>query len=132
MIYLLDVNALLALIVEEHEFHERTLKWVKKAVTAETVFATCSITELRFLRVLLQLSDRITVPEAQKLLKLLKSSRELHFQFLVDDHGAEQLPEWVKRPKQVTDGHLAALAKAHGAILATLDERTRSAYVVPR
>jgi hypothetical protein len=42
-----------------------------------------------------------------------------------------QLPRWVKGPKQITDGHLLGLAKAHGAEMATLDERIPSALVIP-
>jgi len=46
--------------------------------------------------------------------------------------GLEHLPRWVKGPKQITDGHLLGLAKAHGAEMATLDERIRGALVIPR
>jgi uncharacterized protein len=130
--YLLDVNALLALGIQEHEFHARTAKWVKKAAAGDTAFASCAITELGFLRVLLQASYAgATVAQGQKLLELLKSSRQLRFQFLADDQDASHLPHWVKWPKQIADGHLAALAKAHGAALATLDEGIRGAHVIP-
>jgi predicted nucleic acid-binding protein len=133
MIFLLDVNALLALGIQEHEFHARTAKWVKRTTASETAFATCAITELGFLRVLLQASYAgATVAQGQKLLELLKSSRQLRFQFLVDDLDASWLPQWVKWPKQITDGHLAALAKSNGAVLATLDERIRGTFVIPR
>jgi predicted nucleic acid-binding protein len=133
VIYLLDVNALLALGIREHEFHARTAKWVKRAAAGETAFATCAITELGFLRVLLQASYAgATIAQGQKLLELLKSSGQLRFQFLVDDQDASHLPHWVKWPKQITDGHLVALAKAHDALLATLDERLRGAFVIPR
>jgi hypothetical protein len=133
MTYLLDVNALLALGIQEHEFHERTARWVKKAAAGGAAFATCAITELGFLRVLLQLPYAgATVAQGQKLLQLLKSSRQLRFPFLVDDQDAAQLPHWVKWPKQITDGHLIALAKAHDAVLATLDEGIRGAFVIPR
>jgi hypothetical protein len=133
MIYLLDVNALLAPGVREHEFHERTAKWVKRTAAAEdSSFATCAITELGFLRVLLQSAYAgYTVSLGTRLLEHLKS-RGLHFQFLIDDQCAAALPQWVKWPKQVTDGHLIALAKAHGAVLATLDEGIRGAFVIPR
>jgi predicted nucleic acid-binding protein len=132
MIYLLDVNALLALGILEHEFHQRTAKWIKKTAAGEATFATSAITELGFLRVLLQSSYAgATVGQGQKLLALLKSSGQLPFQFLVDDQDAVQLPQWVKWPNQVTGGHLVALAKAHGAVLATLDEKTRGAFLIP-
>jgi len=133
MTYLLDVNALLALGVRDHEFHERTAKWVKKAVADQSVFATCAITELGFLRVFFHVSRaRFTLQQAQTLLNRLKSAKELAFQFLVDDQGAADLPQWVRWPKQLTDGHLVALANAHAAILATLDESIRGAFVIPR
>jgi uncharacterized protein len=131
--YLLDVNALLALMVREHEFHARTTNWIRKAADREESFATCPITELGFLRVLLQASyGAATVQHGQRLLKLLKASSDYHFQFITDDQHAGNLPGWVQGPKQVTDGHLLALAKAHGIALATLDQTIRSAYLIPR
>jgi predicted nucleic acid-binding protein len=48
-----------------------------------------------------------------------------------DDSDAAMLPAWVKGPKQIMDGHLAALAKRHGARLATLDNGTPGAFVIP-
>lgn len=127
------MNALLALEIQEHEFHERTAKWVKKVSVGESAFATCAITELGFLRIFLQASHAgISVAQVQKLLAHLKSSQNVRFQFLVDDHDAVQLPAWVKWPKQITDGHLVTLAKAHGALLATLDEKIPGAFLIPR
>jgi hypothetical protein len=38
---------------------------------------------------------------------------------------------WVKTVKQTTDGHLAQLAKANGAILATLDRGIPGAFQIP-
>jgi len=38
---------------------------------------------------------------------------------------------WVKGPKQITDGHLAGLARVNGAVLATLDAGISSAMVIP-
>jgi uncharacterized protein len=131
MIYLLDVNALLALGIQEHEFHDRVSHWINKAVSAKHQFATCAITELGFLRVILESSyPNSTLPLAQKLLSLMKSSG--HFQFFADDQEATQLPHWVKWPKQLTDGHLLALAKARNGILTTLDEQIRGAFMIPR
>jgi uncharacterized protein len=132
MIYLLDVSALLALGIQEHEFHERTAIWLKKAATGGAAFATCAITELGFLRVLLQTSSGFTVAQGQKLLALMKSSRQFPFHFLADNLDVGQLPRWVKWPKQVTDGHLVALARAHDAVLATLDQKIRGAFLIPR
>ncbi|HEV2730208.1 MAG TPA: hypothetical protein VGV15_09255, partial [Terriglobales bacterium] len=53
------------------------------------------------------------------------------FEFIADNLGASDLPGWVKLAKQITDGHLVELAKANGAILATLDERIPGAFAIP-
>jgi predicted nucleic acid-binding protein len=52
MIYLLDVNALVALGFMNHEFHSRVASWVQSSNSNQ--LASCSITELGFLRVLAQ------------------------------------------------------------------------------
>jgi predicted nucleic acid-binding protein len=54
MKYLFDVNALVALGFLEHEFHLRVARWVS---TSTPSIATCSITELGFVRVLAQALD---------------------------------------------------------------------------
>ena len=133
MKYLLDTSALFALGVLEHEFHSRMNAWIKTLRRNEIPeLATCSITELGFLRILAQGPQyNITVEQGQKLLSNLKTSVPVYFTFLADDHGAADLPEWVKSAKQITDGHLAGLAKPHGAMLATLDERIPGAFVIP-
>jgi len=48
-----------------------------------------------------------------------------------DGHDVSYLPGWVKAPKQVTEGHLSHLAKANGALLATLDENIPGSYLIP-
>jgi len=132
MIYLLDVNALLALGIREHEFHQRTAKWVN-SFSEHDSFATCAISELGFFRVLLPSQYAgCAIALGQRLLAALRASRRLRFEFLADDQDAAQLPQSVKWPKQVTDGHLFALARAHGMVLATLDQGTRGAFLIPR
>ena len=61
----------------------------------------------------------------------LKRQGELPFEFIADDQDIYRLPPWVKSGRQTTDGHLAELAKAHDSVLATLDERIPSAFVIP-
>jgi len=51
--------------------------------------------------------------------------------FIPDDHDVSHIPAWVKTAKQTTDGHLAQLAKAKSAILATLNERIPGAFLIP-
>jgi len=129
--YLLDVNALVALGFIHHEFHDRMAGWVRAQQFPP--LATCSITELGFVRVLAQASDYgLTVAQARTLLLRLKKAAALPLAFIADSHDISHLPSWVKTPKQTTDGHLAQLASANDAVLATLDERIPGAYLIPQ
>ena len=130
MKYLLDVNALVALGVIHHEFHGRVAAWVRAQQFPP--LATCSITELGFVRVLAQApAYGFTVAQARTLLLRLKKANALPLTFIPDGHDVSHLPAWVKTPKQTTDGHLVQLAGANGAVLATLDERILGAYLIP-
>jgi uncharacterized protein len=133
MRYLLDVNALLALGFLQHEFHQRVGHWVRAwASKGLSELVTCSITELGFVRILAQAPQYgFTVAHARSLLLRLKTEKTLKFTFIPDDHDVSQLPGWVKTAKQITDGHLAQLAKANGAILATLDAGIPKAFLIP-
>jgi predicted nucleic acid-binding protein len=130
MKYLLDVNALVALGVVHHEFHERVATWVR--MQQFPILATCPITELGFVRVIAQApAYGLTVAQAKVLLLRLKRAKDLRLTFLPDGHDVSHLPAWVKSPKQTTDGHLEQLAVANAAVLATLDERIPGAYLIP-
>jgi len=133
MRYLLDVNALVALGFLQHEFHGRMAAWVRTQISKGTVeLATCSITELGFVRILTQAPQYgFTVAQARDLLLKLKAARVPKFTFLSDDHDISRLPAWVKTAKQTTDGHLSQLARAKGAVLATLDRRIPRALLIP-
>jgi predicted nucleic acid-binding protein len=130
MTYLLDVNALVALGFANHEFHDRVAFWIKEHSTP--TLATCSITELGFIRVLTQApAYGLTIQQVRTLLFHMKAADVFRFTFLTDDHDISYLPKWVKFPKQITDGHLAELARANGGMLATLDSRIPGAYLIP-
>ena len=133
MKYLLDVSALVALGIAEHEFHERVANWVRDLGAAEPLeLATCSITEIGFVRIVAQTPQyAFDVSEARILLLRLKARHGEVFTFIADDHDASRLPGWVKGPKQVTDGHLVQLAKANAAVLATLDRGIPGAFLIP-
>jgi uncharacterized protein len=131
MIYLLDVNALVALGFINHEFHTRVARWVQS--TGSPQLASCSITELGFLRVLAQApAYGFTVAQARSLLLRLKEARTSPLAFIPNGHDVSHLPGWVKAPKQITDGHLSNLARANGALLATLDENIPGSYLIPK
>ena len=132
MKYLLDVNALVALGFLEHEFHERVARWVRSLAAKGTPeLATCSITELGFVRVLAPAPQYgFTVGQACNLLRRLKAARMVSFTFIPDGQDISHLPNWVKTAKQTTDGHLAQLAVANSAVLATLDRRIPQAFLI--
>ena len=130
---LLDVSTLVALGIAEHEFHERVANWIRDLGAAEPLeLATCSITEIGFVRIVAQTPQyAFNISEARILLLGLKARHGEVFTFIADDHDATRLPGWVKGPKQVTDGHLVQLAKANGAVLATLDRGIPGAFLIP-
>jgi predicted nucleic acid-binding protein len=133
MKYLLDVSTLVAFCIIDHEFHERVAHWIRGIGSKhELELATCSISEIGFVRVVAQTPRYgFTVPEARALLLQIKARHASVFRFVADDHDASRLPGWVRRPKQVTDGHLAQFAKAHGAVLATLDRGIPGTFLIP-
>lgn len=131
MIYLLDVNALVALGLMNHEFHDRLALWLRSQNSPR--LASCSITELGFVRVLAQApAYGFTVTQARTLLLRLKAVRKSPLAFIRDEHDISYLPTWVRAPKQITDGHLSKLATANGAVLATLDENIPGTYFIPK
>jgi predicted nucleic acid-binding protein len=131
MIYLLDVNALVALGFINHEFHDRVAAWVQSQKSLN--LASCPITELGFVRVLAQApAYGFTVTQARTLLVRLKEARASPLGFIPDEHDVPHLPAWVRAPKQITDGHLSKLAVANAAVLATLDENIPGSYLIPK
>ncbi len=133
MKFLLDVSALLSFAVLDHEFHHRVTHWVRAlAKNGVPELATCAITELGFVRVLAQVPQYgLTVAQARELLLRTKDNTDVHFTFIPDNHDVSHLPAWVETAKQITDGHLAQLARANGAILATLERRIPGAFLIP-
>jgi predicted nucleic acid-binding protein len=131
---LFDVSTLVAFGLTEHEFHDRVTTWVRSLRSRGILdLATCSITELGFVRILAQTPTYgFTVDTARSLLLRIKARHPETFTFIPDDQDIEQIPGWVKYPKQITDGHLVQLATAHGAVLATLDTGIPGAYLIPR
>ena len=132
MTYLLDVNALVAIGFLEHEFHVRAARWVRALAKEQSRLATCAISELGFLRVLVQSpSYQIEIAQGKELLAHLHSSAAPPCSFIADDVTVKELPLWVNSPCQLTDGHLVRLARKHGASLATFDKSIPGAFLIP-
>lgn len=132
MTSLLDTNVLLALALGDHEFHARVVRWLRPGRRGErTPVATCPMTELGFVRILNQPSYAYSIQDGKRLLKELKSIPDLEFTFLADDQSALDLPPWVSKRSQVTDGHLMELARKHRVRLVTLDHGIPGAFLIP-
>jgi hypothetical protein len=130
MRYLLDVNALIAYGFRRHDFHDRVGAWIRSRKSDQ--FLTCSITELGFVRILGNVrAYGMDVAHAKGLLQQLKTWKAFPLLFIEDRNDISSLPKWVKSPAQTTDGHLLQLAKANGAVLATLDEGIPGAFLIP-
>jgi predicted nucleic acid-binding protein len=124
---LLDVNTLVALVHEGHTGHKRVRLWYDRLDGA--VCGLCSITELGFVRVSVQAR---LIPDVATALSLLKKLKEAGgFELWPDAIGADRMPAYVKKPAELTDGHLLELAKARGAALATLDTGILGATIIP-
>ena len=130
MRYLLDVSSLIAFGLDRHQFHARVAGWILSQKNSE--FLTCSITELGFVRVLAQKAGYgFTIEEAHRLLLGLKRGSGCPLVFLADGNDISLLPDWVRSPGQITDGHLARLARSNDAVLATLDEGIPDKFFIP-
>ncbi|HEY1254067.1 MAG TPA: hypothetical protein VGF01_04745 [Terracidiphilus sp.] len=130
MKYLLDVNVLLALGVNQHIGHRRVSAWAASAPKSQ--YLTCSITELGFVRIAAQTGVYgFTLQQALSMLNQLRTISDLQLSFIPDGMDVLHLPAWVRNSKQTTDGHLVQLAKAHDAVLATLDAAIPGAYLIP-
>ncbi len=133
MNYLLDVNVLLAWGWEDHVDHGRTIQWLEsKAAHATDRFFTSALPQLGFVRVSVQRSrGLISVAEAGETLAGMLSALGKRHAFLADDQWAIHFEQWCVSAGQTTDAHLVSLARAHAAVLATLDTGIPDAFLVP-
>lgn len=111
---LLDANVLIALVIAEHEHHDRAAAWLAGVDS----FAVCPVVEGALIRMLLRLGERADTARA-----VLEGVRaHPRCAFLADDLSYAQVSfEGLTGHRQVTDAYLADLAAAHGAVLATFD-----------
>jgi len=118
---LLDVNVLIALVVEDHSFHEVVDTWFESQCDeqgAATAFATTPITEGALVRFIVRNGG---TPAAVAAVLDGIESRDGH-EFWPDDLPFRQISmAGVIGHRQVTDAYLAALARAHGEHIATLN-----------
>lgn len=132
MIYLPDVNVLVAIAWPEHTFHAPAVAWFDSH--ADGGWATCAVTELGFMRISANASvveSPVRPSDASALLVELRGVGD--HRFWTDDEQPSTSPRFPRERlvghRQVTDAHLLALSRVHGGSVATFD---RSLAVLAR
>jgi predicted nucleic acid-binding protein len=116
VIYLLDVNILIAAIWADHEDQPRVEEWLRGKQTA-----TCPISELGFLRI--SSGDTFPFRADPKPCRAALSEfvGKYRCRFVPDDFSPRTVA--AQSSRQFTDLYLAELAEKHLMKLATLDSR---------
>lgn len=127
MTWLLDVNALMAVLWENHEHHQLARAWFKNI----TSFATCPVSQLGFARVSSHplLGFSMTPETAFSILR--KFINDPRHRFIADDLScADRIlrTDLMLGANQITDRYLVALARHRGCSLATLDQPLARAF----
>jgi toxin-antitoxin system PIN domain toxin len=117
MTVLLDGNVLIAFTFPAHVHHDAVHTWWSSQSGVR--FATCPITQGTLLRMALR--EGATSGQAMSLLRGVNA--QSGHDFWPDDLSYESIPlSGVAGHRQITDAYLAALARARGGRLVTLDQ----------
>ena len=119
--FLLDANALIALVVADHEHHVPAARW---AAEVDSI-ALCPIVEGALIRFLVRVGEGQA--SAVAILSALYRSPRCEFWEDALSYEAVELGGVVGH-RQVTDAYLAALAKSRGGRLATFDRALAGAF----
>lgn len=118
---LLDSSALIALVLAEHEHHAAAMRWMHDVRHV----AICPIVEGALARTLVRLGESPVAVAA--VLRLFRDRPGTAFWPDALSYRDVDLAA-VRGHRQVTDAYLVALARSHGARLATLDQALVRAY----
>lgn len=132
MIFLLDINVLIALIDPAHVAHEAAHRWFETDGHAD--WATCPMTENGVVRIVGHPKYPNTPGSPAAVAAIVGKLRQLPgHSFWPDDLSLVASDRIdvarISTSAQVTDTYLLALASAHGAALATFDRRLSIAAV---
>ena len=118
---LLDVNALIALLDEEHVHHQRIREWLAHEDNLPHGFATCAITQLGLIRVMSSKGYFRSMSTQEAAAHLEQITRKGH-RYLGIPAPCEGSVRWkAATSAQSTDAVLLAAAAAHGCRLVTFD-----------
>jgi uncharacterized protein len=127
--YLLDANALIALLWPAHLHHHQARSWF--TATRASGWCTCALTQAAFVRVVSQPAFRsppVSVGDAARLLSANLVAADHRF-LPIDVTLLDVLAHCtggVVGHRQITDAWLITVAHKHGARLATFDRRMSS------
>lgn len=117
-----DVNLPVAMSDTAHVHHAPADAWRK----ANPKFATCPITELGLVRILMQIGADDATAQTH-LANLIKNNRA---KLIPCDQSADVIAGKVKSHRQTTDAYLSHLAAAHKLTLCTFDGGIKGAEKV--
>jgi len=116
MAVLLDANVLIAVLVADHVHHAAAENWL---ADLRDGFATCPITQGALVRLLIREGQ---LAETARAMVAAVAADERH-EFWPDDISYAEVPTTgIVGHRQVTDGYLAQLARAHHGRLASFDQ----------
>lgn len=118
---LLDVNALIALLDEEHVHHAETLTWLSRGENLPHGFATCAITQLGLIRVMSAKGYYKPVDTHAVAAQLEAITRNGHRYLEIPAPCAGGVRWKATKSAQSTDAALLSTAVAHGCRLVTFD-----------
>ena len=117
-----DVNVMVAVSDTSHPFYGKAKAWLQ----ANSPVATCALTELGMVRVLIQLGTPISQAE-NHLASLISKYRGA---FINCDLSVEGLRGKISGHRQITDKYLVELCSKHSLQLATFDKSISGALLI--
>ena len=124
MVYLLDINALIALCDNHHIHHEIAHRWFMRQNKPK--WATCPLTENGFLRILGNPNYPHYPGSPSVVLSMLQTARSIvNHHFWPDSKSILEIvkPGILMHSSHITDIYLLGLAVANGGKLATFDRK---------
>lgn len=124
-IALLDVNVLLALAWPNHTFHAASKAWFDRE--APHGWATCSLTQLSFVRLSSNPAFTPNPPTPEQAARLLQQNvtHPNHVYWEAVPACEPEIFRLARGHQQVTDAWLVEVARQNGGYLATFDRRLK-------
>ena len=119
MIFLLDVNALIAGVHQDHEHHAVMPAWMMD--NKGQSFHVAPLVTTGCLRVLMAVSGEKKIARLVAAIRTFKDFYEVRT--VEDDIELDELGDWFAGPKRVKDAHLLAIANKKSLKLVTFDKR---------